>query len=449
MLNTETHTIHVSSVVVAPNRQRKDFKGIEELAKSICQIGLIHPIIVTPDLQLVAGERRLRAHIHAGLSHIVCRYTTELQSDELERIELEENIKRNDLTWQEENSAIARYHLMRSEESPGWTIADTAAALSVSDTHVSNHIGVANAISEGDELVCAADTFTVAKNIVARKQQRARDVADEATDLAISELLSSPANPTPAVSASASVLGASPSDVPGGEAAPPPPKAGLPFLHCDFVEWAAKPYRGPKFNFLHCDFPYGINFDKHNGGATGTFGGYDDSGEVYWNLIATLGSIMETHVAKSAHLMFWLSPKYLEETAITLEKQGWKVNYVPLIWHRSDNSGILPDPKRGPRQVYETCLMASRGDRFVAQAVSNLFAHPKTKELHASEKPREMLGHFFRMFVDESTVMLDPTMGSGNSVRVAETMGAKFALGLERDKTFFDNACLAYEMARK
>jgi DNA modification methylase len=121
---------------------------------------------------------------------------------------------------------------------------------------------------------------------------------------------------------------------------------------------------------------------------------------------------------------------------------GWKINPVPLIWHRNDNAGIMPDPQRGPRQVYEVCLFGARGDRKVVQPVSNLYAHPKTKEIHPSEKPRPMLQHFFRMFVDESTIMLDPTMGSGNSILAAEEASAKQVLGLEIDPEIYSSAVM-------
>jgi hypothetical protein len=48
------------------------------------------------------------------------------------------------------------------------------------------------------------------------------------------------------------------------------------------------------------------------------------------------------------------------------------------------------------------------------------------------------------MFVDEHSRVLDPTMGSGNAVVVAQDMGAETALGLEQDADFFANACAAY-----
>lgn len=43
------------------DRARRDYSGIDTLAASIDSLGLLHPIVVTPDLRLVAGGRRLEA----------------------------------------------------------------------------------------------------------------------------------------------------------------------------------------------------------------------------------------------------------------------------------------------------------------------------------------------------------------------------------------------------
>ena len=42
-------------------RHRKDLGDIDGLAASIQQVGLLHPLVVTPGLTLLAGERRLAA----------------------------------------------------------------------------------------------------------------------------------------------------------------------------------------------------------------------------------------------------------------------------------------------------------------------------------------------------------------------------------------------------
>jgi hypothetical protein len=46
-------------------------------------------------------------------------------------------------------------------------------------------------------------------------------------------------------------------------------------------------------------------------------------------------------------------------------------------------------------------------------------------------RPQPMLRHFFEMFVDEHTIMLDPTCGSGTALRAAEALKAKYVLGVE------------------
>lgn len=59
----------VSEVVIG-DRCRKDLGDIEALARSIVEVGLLHPIVLTPDYELVAGERRLEAYNHLGLAEI-------------------------------------------------------------------------------------------------------------------------------------------------------------------------------------------------------------------------------------------------------------------------------------------------------------------------------------------------------------------------------------------
>ena len=444
MFSGKHSIVPLSEIVVAPDRQRRTLKGIEELAASIQQTGLIHPIIVTPDHVLVAGERRFRAHQLLALTHIEVRYTTDLSRQELERIELEENVKRSDLSWQEECLSVLRYHEMRAAETPEWRVEDTATALSFSLAYASQRVMVARALQAGEPLVVQADSFTIARNALARVQQRANDSLGEAIDAAFDDDLGEDgeeAMPGPVLSVpTAAVLRKPEATI--AASVPPAAKPALvsgPIFHADFHDFAAT-YSGPKFNFLHCDFPYGINVGKHNQGAAKKFGGYDDTADVYFDLLETLCEFTETGLAPSAHMMFWLAPKYLGQTRTMLTAAGWKVNDYPLIWHRSDNSGIIPDPKRTGRQVYEMALHCTLGDRFVAQSVANLFGCPQQKEVHTSSKPRAMLAHFFRMFVDSSTVMLDPTAGSGNAVNVAQKLGAKSAIGLEKDEEYVGRA---------
>jgi tRNA1(Val) A37 N6-methylase TrmN6 len=92
--------------------------------------------------------------------------------------------------------------------------------------------------------------------------------------------------------------------------------------------------------------------------------------------------------------------------------------------------------------------MLSRADRKVVEPVSLCYSGPGAKGIHASEKSEPMLRHFFRMFVDEYTELLDPTCGSGAALRAAESMKAKRCLGLEINSEFADSARTALSQAR-
>jgi ParB family chromosome partitioning protein len=88
---------------VAPNphqpRRRMDEAGLEELAASIREHGVLQPVLVTETLdgyQLIAGERRVRAARLAGLDHIPALIRQLADRDQLE-VALVENVQRADL----------------------------------------------------------------------------------------------------------------------------------------------------------------------------------------------------------------------------------------------------------------------------------------------------------------------------------------------------------------
>lgn len=125
--------------VVIQSRIRKDLGDIPGLANSIKENGLIEPIVLTHDwrkpestadsevnplvpwadtgliqpfIKLVAGERRLTALKSLGLQELVHAthyvWRSELESDAPDKkllfasIEMEENLRRKDLTWTEQ-----------------------------------------------------------------------------------------------------------------------------------------------------------------------------------------------------------------------------------------------------------------------------------------------------------------------------------------------------------
>jgi len=107
--NTDVQVLQVplSKIVPNPYQPRKEFESeaLSELADSIRQYGVLQPLLVAPGKDgtyiLIAGERRLRASIMAGLGMvpvIVSEYTTQ----QIAEIALIENLQRKDLHYLEE-----------------------------------------------------------------------------------------------------------------------------------------------------------------------------------------------------------------------------------------------------------------------------------------------------------------------------------------------------------
>jgi hypothetical protein len=94
-------------------RYRREMGDIGGLAASMEELGLLQPIVVTPDGTLIAGERRLRAALRLGWTHISISV---VDIDAIVRGEFAENAHRKDFTLSE-TVAIKRA-LERSSERP-------------------------------------------------------------------------------------------------------------------------------------------------------------------------------------------------------------------------------------------------------------------------------------------------------------------------------------------
>lgn len=424
-----THSIHLI-FVDRSSRQRKELRNIEELADSIGRLGLINPPVITRDGELIAGERRWTACKLLGWTSIPVQFVDELDTYELKSIELEENLKRENLTWQEEVLALQELHLHKLSADPTWTQTQTAESIGLSPSSVSKQLAVAQEMN--DEKIANADKFNAAPNLVTRSTERRKANATAGLEAAFADVIA----PTQVDSSGDT------------ETVPAEPTRVIPMLNVSFHDWQPC-YAGPKFNLIHCDFPYGINVANSPRQNAALADYYSDGLLVYEELLNTLEVGMDNVVADSAHLVFWFSMDYYTYTVDRLTSMGWKVNPFPLIWHKSDNSGIAPDPQRWPRRTYETAFIASRGDRKLTAAGprSNSFAHPGSRadSIHISEKPRAVLQHFLSMFCDEYSIVLDPTAGSGNAIKVCEVLGAMSALGLELSPEFWEVACANWD----
>ena len=89
--------VKIEEIKVNPGRRAVSRDGIEELAFSMEQVGLLNPITLTEDYTLVAGLHRLEAAKSLGWSEIECTIS-ELDGLTARLAELDENFARTNLS---------------------------------------------------------------------------------------------------------------------------------------------------------------------------------------------------------------------------------------------------------------------------------------------------------------------------------------------------------------
>ena len=98
--------VHISDVIVPERLRKLDITKVAELAQSINQIGLLQPIVIDTDNNLLAGNHRLEAIKNLGYKKIECRKIN-LPEQKRKLVEIDENLIFNELSIIEKAEHIA------------------------------------------------------------------------------------------------------------------------------------------------------------------------------------------------------------------------------------------------------------------------------------------------------------------------------------------------------
>lgn len=152
----EVHEIPISDIVESPFQPRKkiDEEKIKELAASIKEHGIIQPVIVRRNgakYELIAGERRYRAAVLAGLKSIPALIKN-VTNDESLMLALIENLQRENLNPVEEAEG---YRTLI--ESFGLTQEEAAQKVGKSRTAVTNALRILKLPTTIKEMIVKGD----------------------------------------------------------------------------------------------------------------------------------------------------------------------------------------------------------------------------------------------------------------------------------------------------
>ncbi|PHJ59027.1 plasmid partitioning protein ParB [Nostoc linckia z18] len=114
------NTVAINLIKLPPSQPRRYFdpQKLEELSRSIKELGILEPLLVRPlpggDYELVAGERRYRAASMAALTEVPI-ISREMDDATTYQVRLVENLQREDLNPLEETEGILELLVLRLE----------------------------------------------------------------------------------------------------------------------------------------------------------------------------------------------------------------------------------------------------------------------------------------------------------------------------------------------
>lgn len=412
-------TTDLTLLKITPDRIRKHFDeaAILDLARSIDEVGLMHPLVtrVADDgIYLIAGERRLRAIAHLAslgksiwfdntelpLGHVPCVTMGELDSLTALVVELEENVVRKDVSWQERVLAEERLHSLRLSLNPEHTVHDTAAIIygdkpTAVETHVTKrNIIVAAHLNDPD--VAGAKNEREAAQIARRKMEA----------MLVDEL----AARSPLTSSAHSLHHAN----------------ALSFL----------PTIPPSsIDCIITDPPYGINANTlppQSAQIDSVLHTYEDTPEIAAALVEAIA--YADCMKPDSHIWMFCDARHFNQWADAFTVAGWYVWPHPIIWSKG-GVGSLLGHANGPRHCYESILFAQRGFKRFKEVVPDVIEKIRadTSKLHAAQKPVELYSYLMRLSCDPGDVVLDPCCGSG-TIFPAASANRCVAIGIEVDE---------------
>lgn len=143
---------------------------------------------------------------------------------------------------------------------------------------------------------------------------------------------------------------------------------------------------------------------------------------------------------ENAHLYIFFPTMFYREFKEILERY-FQVYPIPLIWYKNNHNPC--DFKQRYASIYETiffCKMENGNLRELNYKVSpDIIPINKIKDkIHDSEKPIELLEYLILNSSGEQEIILDPFMGSGNTLLAAAKNNRNY-IGYELDKTYESN----------
>jgi len=391
----EVQFLNLSDISFA-DRIRKAFDEakLKELTASIREYGIIQPIVVTRASQLVAGGRRLEALKRLGFARLEHAknfvWSDETDALRLQAMELEENLRRSDLTWQEVVlgkrrllEAMQRIHGVpvlgpptaaekKGAERPGFGLAKLSAMLCESEATTSQDLQLAEFV-EKVPLIAQAET----------KSQAFAKLKTAAVVIGMQRAAAQ---------------------------APTAPKADWTLHKCDLLDQKPK----AEYDLIATDLPYAVDIDLLQKHDTQTKQ-FEDGRDYVLSHLGHWCQWMFGALRDDRFAVMFFGMNYYCELLAALRVAGFVVDVRPFIWVKGVGTGQSPYTRY--TNGYEQALVAMKGSpKFVRPCQPNVFqAAPVQGKVHVAQKPTEVMARFILDMTAVGSIVCDPFAGSGTT----------------------------------
>lgn len=434
--------INIKKVKVSNRLRETNKEAVKELAQSIYEIGLLHPITIDVKNNLVAGAHRLAAYTLLAEKYPEDSRWTEIpysnpeggniSSADKRKIELEENLKRTQMTWQERALGLLEYHRLAitsaAKKGEKWSEKQTAQLFGVSNTHFNSLKRIAERLKKNKaDPMWSLESPTDAIKLLFEEQKAktTKKLAELNKSYAQSPVPTEGGDDTSRLTLSASgdlvvgtpCFGTAPNPASSTLGIPPHFDWHKVYHQGDCLE-LLKQFAG-KFDHIITDSPYGIDMDnfmledsvknvreEHK---------VDDNLELMKNFFKVAFDASKDY----SFLCVWYDIMHHEKLTQWATEAGWTVCRWPVTWCKT-SACINRAAQYNVTKATEHCLIMrkSKASILAKKQTKNyiLASRDDVSKEHPFGKPALVWNYLIETVSVEGQTILDPFAGCGSSL---------------------------------
>lgn len=413
--------LEISAIKIGKRYRTNPDDGVEELAESVQDLGLINPVIVKrSSMKLLAGERRVRAHLHLKLDKIsAILVETDNELEDL-RIERDENVVRKEFLWKDQ--ALLEYDLFErqraADETGKWTTRKQS-ELRKELGEPASHTEISKRVQLGEALRTLPDLADCVTEDEAWK--KLKKLEEEGALRSARSKLSPELKNAPQWAEDHYIVGNA--------------LTALEVIAPESVD------------FVEVDPPYAVDLvTRKNSRNQEKAEAYTEwSVEAYERDMQVVAAHCYRVMKKNTFGIFWYGTRHHCITYQVLIGAGFAVNPVNAIWYKGQ-SGQADQPDVAFSSCYEPFFLVRKGKpKFNVPGRSNVFHFaplaPSTKR-HPTQKPLALMEDILNTICRPGNRIMVPFLGSGVTLIAAyklQMTGFGWDLGEKNRESFLND----------